>query len=106
MKEAVIAAALAAMMCATPAFASAELAKSKKCLECHAATTEGKSPSFRSIAKLYKGTEKAEAQLAEKIKKGGAEHWGPNVMPPAEVRGVKISDDEAKQLARWVLSHY
>ena len=106
MKKTVFAAALAAMMCAAPAFASAELAKSKKCLECHAATTEGKSPSFRSIAKLYEGTENAEARMAEKIKKGGAEHWGPNVMPPAEVRGVKVSDEESKQLARWILTHY
>lgn len=106
MKEAVIAAALAAMMLAPPAFASAELAKSKKCMECHAATTEGKAPSFRSIAKLYKGTEKAEERIADKLKKGGAEHWGPNVMPSAEVRGVKISDKEAKQLASWILSHY
>jgi len=106
MKQAVFVAALAAMICANPAFANAELAKSKKCLDCHAASKEGESPSFRSIAKLYKGTEKAEARMAEKIKKGGAEHWGPNVMPPAEVRGVKVSDDEAKQLARWILSHY
>lgn len=106
MKEAVLGAAMATMMLATPAFANAELAKSKKCMECHAATTDGKSPSFRSIAKLYKGTEKAEEHIAEKLMKGGAEHWGPNVMPSAEVRGVKISDKEAKQLARWVLSHY
>jgi cytochrome c len=105
-KKAVIAAALAAMMFAAPAFASAELAKAKKCMDCHAATAEGKSPSFRSIAKLYKGTEKAEERIAEKLRKGGAEHWGPNVMPPAEARGVKISDAEARQLARWVLSYY
>jgi cytochrome c len=106
MKKALIAASLAAMMCVAPAFASAELAKAKKCMECHAATAEGKSPSFHSIAKLYKGTEKAEERMAEKLRKGSAEHWGPNVMPPAEVRGVKISDKEARQLARWVLSHY
>jgi cytochrome c len=106
MKETVLAAALAAMMCATQAIASEDLAKSKKCFECHAATEEGKSPSFRSIAKLYKGTEKAKARMAEKIKKGGAEHWGPNVMPSAEARGITVSDEEAKQLARWILSHY
>jgi cytochrome c len=106
MKEAVIAAALAGLMLAPPAFAKAELAKSKQCMECHAATMEGKGPSFRSIAKLYKGTEKAEERIAEKLKKGGAEHWGPNAMPSAEARGVKISDKEAKQLANWILSHY
>jgi cytochrome c len=106
MKAFIFSAALAAMMIASPGFASDELAKSKKCMECHAATRDGNSPSFRSIAKLYKGTEKAEVRIAEKLMKGGAEHWGPNAMPSAEVRGVKISDAEAKQLARWVLSHY
>lgn len=89
----------------TPAFASADLAKSKKCFECHAADTEVKGPSFKAIAKLHKGTEKAEAKLADKIKKGGAEHWGADAMPSAEARGVKISDAEAKKLARWVLTH-
>lgn len=106
MKKTVLAAALATLMCAAPAFANAELAKSKKCMECHAATTEGKAPSFRSIAKLYKGTEKAEERIAEKLMKGGADHWGSNVMPSAEVRKVEISDKQAKKLARWVLSHY
>jgi len=43
--------------------------------------------------------------MADKIKKGGAEHWGPNAMPSAEARNVKISDAEAKKLARWVLTH-
>jgi cytochrome c len=88
---------------ATLAFADANLAKSKKCFECHAADKEVKGPSFKAIAKLHKGTEKAEARLAEKIMKGGAEHWGANVMPSAEARGVKISDAEAKKLAKWVL---
>lgn len=106
MKKAVFAAALATVMCVPPVFASADLAKSKKCMDCHSGTVDGKAPSFRSIAKLYKGTEKAEERIAEKLKKGGADHWGPNVMPSAEARNVKISDKEAAQLARWVLKHY
>lgn len=96
---------LAVMMGVTPAIAGTDLAKSKKCLECHAVDKEVKGPSFQAIAKLYKGIDKAEAKLADKIKKGGAEHWGPNVMPSADVRGVKISDAEANELARWVLTH-
>jgi cytochrome c len=91
-------------MAATPAIAGSDLAKSKKCFTCHAVDKELKGPSFQAIAKLHKGTDKAEAKLADKIIKGGAEHWGSNVMPPADVRGVKISDAEAKELARWVLT--
>jgi len=97
--------ALAAMIGTTPALAGADLAKSKQCMECHAVDKEVKGPSFKAIAKLYKGTDKAEARMADKIRKGGAEHWGPNVMPSAEARGVKISDAEAKKLAHWVLTH-
>jgi cytochrome c len=95
---------LTAMLAATPAIAGTDLAKSKKCLTCHAVDREVNGPSFQAIAKLYKGTDKAEAKLADKIKKGGAEHWGTKVMPPADVRGVKISDAEANELARWVLA--
>lgn len=94
---------LTVMMGATPAIAGTDLAKSKKCLMCHAADKELKGPSFQAIAKLYKGTDKAEAKLAEKIRKGGAEHWGQNVMPSTDMRGVKISDAEANELARWEL---
>ena len=96
---------LTVLVGAIPAIAGADLAKSKKCFECHAADKEVKGPSFQAVAKLYKGTDKAEAKLADNIRKGGAEHWGTNAMPSAEVRGVKISDAEARKLARWVLTH-
>jgi len=105
MKTILFTAALAALIGTTPVQAGTDLATSKKCMECHAVDKEVKGPSFKAIAKLYKGTDKAEARIAEKIRKGGAEHWGPNVMPSAEARGVKISDAEAKKLARWVLTH-
>lgn len=105
MNTIVIAATLAIAAAIAPALAGDELAKSRQCFTCHAADKEVNGPSFKAIAKLHKGTEKAEAKLADKIRMGGAEHWGPNVMPSAEARGVKISDAESKQLARWVLSH-
>jgi cytochrome c len=96
---------LTVTLAATPAIAGTDLATSKKCFECHAVDKEVKGPSFQAIAKLHKGTANAEAKMADKIKKGGAEHWGPNAMPSAEARNVKISDAEAKKLARWVLTH-
>jgi cytochrome c len=103
MNKLAFAVALTGVIAAAPALASPELAKSKKCMECHDMDKEGKGPSFKAIAKLHRGTEKAEAKIAEKMKKGGAEHWGPNVMPSAEARAVTLSDAEAKTLAEWVL---
>jgi cytochrome c len=103
-KALTIAAAMAAMMCSLPVLASSELAMVKKCMECHGINDEVKGPSFKAIAKLYQGTDKAEAKMAEKIMKGGADHWGQNVMPSADVRGVKISKAESQKLARWVLT--
>lgn len=97
-------AALTLTLAAAPAIAGTDLAKSKKCFTCHAVDKEMMGPSFQAIVKLHKGTDNAEAKLADKIKKGGAEHWGANVMPPADVRGVKISDAEARELARWILT--
>ena len=82
------------------------LAKVKKCDACHTMDTEVNGPSYKSIAKLYKPTDYAVVlpRVAEKIRNGGAEHWGPNVMPPAEVRGIKITATESRALARWVLA--
>jgi cytochrome c len=103
MNRLLLAAALIAMAGTAPAFASADLAKSKKCLECHAVDKEVKGPSFKAVAKLYKGTDKAEASLAAKIKKGCADHWGPDVMPPGGIGPWNVSDAEAKSLAQWIL---
>ncbi|HCU53137.1 MAG TPA: cytochrome C' [Gammaproteobacteria bacterium] len=105
MKTLLFTTALATLISTIPALAGSDLATSKKCMECHAVDKEVKGPSFKAIAKLYKGTDKAEARMADKIRKGGAEHWGQNAMPSAEARGVKISDAEAKKLAQWVLTH-
>lgn len=104
MNKLLMAAALIAMAGTAPAYASADLAKSKKCLECHAVDKEVKGPSFKAVAKLYKGTDQAEARLAAKVKQGCAEHWGPNVMPPGGIGPWNVSDAEAKRLAQWILS--
>jgi cytochrome c len=103
MKTILLTAALAAGLGMAPAYASEILAKSKQCFACHAIDKELTGPSFQAIAKLHKGTADAEAKLADKIRKGGAEHWGDKVMPPAEARGIKTSDAEARRLAKWVL---
>jgi cytochrome c len=80
-----------------PAMASADLARSKNCLACHAVERKLVGPSFRDIAGRY--TAKDTAQLVNSIQKGGAGRWGPIPMPG----NAAITPEEAEALARWVL---
>lgn len=90
----------AAAVLSTPAFASQDLAQKKNCLACHAMDKKVVGPSYQEVAKKYAGDKTAEAKLAEKIVKGGAGVWGPVPMPA----NPQVSADEAKTLAKWVLS--
>jgi cytochrome c len=81
------------------AHASADLAKSKNCMACHAVDRKLVGPSFKDIAARY--SSKDTAQLAASIRKGGAGKWGPIPMPA----NPHVSDAEAAALAAWVLSH-
>ncbi|WP_298235180.1 c-type cytochrome [uncultured Azohydromonas sp.] len=94
----VIVAAAAAV--SAPAFANQELAQKKNCLACHAVDKKLVGPSYKDVAAKYAGDKAAEAKLAEKIIKGGAGVWGPVPMPA----NPQVSADEAKTLAKWVLS--
>jgi len=80
-----------------PSLASADLAKSKNCLACHAVERKLVGPSFRDIAVHY--TDKDTAQLVTSIQKGGAGKWGTIPMPA----NPQISNDEAKSLVEWIL---
>jgi cytochrome c len=91
--------ALLAVAAVSPAFASAELAKSKNCLACHATDKKLVGPSYKDVAAKYAGDKTAVAKLAEKIQKGGVGTWGQIPMPANQV-----TPDEAKQLATWVLT--
>jgi cytochrome c len=91
--------ALLAVAAVSPAFASAELAKSKNCLACHATDKKLVGPSYKDVAAKYAGDKTAVAKLAEKIQKGGVGTWGQIPMPANQV-----TPDEAKQLAAWVLT--
>lgn len=90
--------ALATLMSA-PAFANADLAKSKNCLACHSIDKKIVGPAFRDVAAKYAGQAGIEAKLAAKITKGGSGSWGTMPMPPNAV-----SDQEATVLAKWVLA--
>ena len=91
--------ALLAVAAVSPAFASADLAKAKNCLACHATDKKLVGPAYKDVAAKYAGDKTAVAKLAEKIQKGGVGTWGQIPMPANQV-----TPDEAKQLAAWVLT--
>lgn len=101
MKIFVAAAVAAGLLTTAPAFASAELAKAKNCLACHAVDKKLVGPSYKDVAAKYAGQSDAVAKLAEKIQKGGVGVWGQVPMPA----NPQVNADEAKTLATWVLSH-
>jgi cytochrome c len=70
--------------------ASPELAQKSGCMNCHAVDTKKMGPSFKDIAKKYKG--QAEADLVAKLKSGKGH--------PA----VKSSDEDTKALVKWTLA--
>ncbi len=100
MKAIVIAAAAALALTAGVASADQALAQKSACMSCHQMDKKVVGPSFKDVAKKYKGDAKAEEHLVGVIKKGGKGVWGPIPMPPHP----QVSDDNAKKLADWVLS--
>jgi cytochrome c len=78
MKRHLLSPALAALalMSATPAQASADLAKSKNCMACHAADKKLIGPSYKDVAAKYASDKDASAKLAKKIREGGVGIWG------------------------------
>ena len=79
--------------------ASADLAKTKNCMGCHALDKKVLGPAFRDVAAKYKGQKDAEAKMVASITKGSTGVWGPMAMPP---NGVNAA--EALSLAKWVLA--
>ncbi|MEP6608659.1 MAG: c-type cytochrome [Burkholderiaceae bacterium] len=85
---------------AAPAFASAELAKQKNCLACHAVDKKLVGPAYKDVAAKYKADKNAPATLAKKIREGGVGVWGQIPMPA----NPQVNEQEAQALAKWVLS--
>jgi cytochrome c len=97
----IITAAAAAFLTAAPASADDQLklATAKGCTACHAIDKKVIGPSYKDVAKKYKGDAKAPEMLATKVVKGGQGVWGAIPMPPN-----KVSDDESKKLVAWILA--
>lgn len=99
MKTMVLAAAAAAVALAAPARADEALAKKHQCLACHQVDKKSVGPSYKDIAKKYKGQADAAAKLSEKVKKGGSGVWGPIPMAP----NPAVPDADINKLVEWVL---
>ncbi len=76
-----------------------QLAQKYNCLACHAEDKKLVGPSYKDVAKKYKGAAGAEATLAGKIKNGGGGVWGSIPMPPNNV-----PDPDIKVMTEWILS--
>lgn len=92
---------LAALLVPGEAVASAELARSRNCVACHAAERRGNGPAYTAIAARYANDSAAVRTLSEKVIAGTGGNWGPMPMPPQST----LSQDEAEALVRWILSH-
>lgn len=82
------------------AFASADLAKAKNCMACHAMDKKLVGPSYKDVAAKYAGDKDAAAKLAKKIREGGTGVWGQVPMPA----NPQVSEADALTLAKWVLT--
>ena len=91
---------LTAVVMATPAWASTDLAQKNACMSCHAVAKKLVGPSYADVAKKYAGQKDAAATLAQSIKAGGAGKWGPVPMPSQP----GLSEADALTLANWVLA--
>jgi cytochrome c len=96
------------LVMSSPAFASSQLVKEKQCLQCHSISKDTIGPSFKNIAKRWKGKEDAEKTLIATIQKGtadgGGQHWDMKAKMPDTSERPLISDDEAKKIYKWIMS--
>jgi cytochrome c len=87
-------------LASTSAMASADLAKAKNCMACHAVATKLVGPAYKDVAGKYAGQKDAEAKLVTKVLKGGSGAWGAVPMPA----NPQVSEAEAKTLVKWILA--
>jgi cytochrome c len=76
------------------------LLRDKGCLNCHQLDKKLVGPAYKDVAAKYKARKDAESYLVTKIKGGSTGVWGPIPMPP----NGTVNDDEAKKLAKFVLT--
>jgi cytochrome c len=77
-----------------------QLLKEKNCLSCHQLEKKLVGPAYKDVAAKYKPRKDAQAYLVKKIREGSTGVWGPIPMPP----NGTVNDDEAKTLAKYILT--
>ncbi len=87
-------------LASSSAMASADLAKAKNCMACHAVATKLVGPAYKDVAAKYAGQKDAENKLVGKVLKGGAGSWGAVPMPA----NPQVSEAEARTLVKWILA--
>jgi cytochrome c551/c552 len=70
------------------------------CLSCHAFDAKLVGPSYRDVAAKYRGNAEASTKVADNIRAGGANGWGPVPMPAFP----NLTPQELQALATFVLS--
>ena len=73
------------------------VAKKNNCTACHAVDKKVVGPAWKDVAAK---TDKSDAALAEKIKKGGSGSWGAMPMPA----NPKVSDADMKEIIAFIRS--
>ena len=102
-----IAAAVAGLALTGGAHAAVDAAKAQSiikgsdCAACHALDMKLVGPSYKDVAKKYKGDAGAVAMLVKKVKAGGSGNWGAIPMTPHP----NLKDDDVKTVVEWILSH-
>ena len=94
-----VCAAIALLAAAVPAAADEAMAKAKGCTACHDLKKKLVGPAYADVAKKYKADPKGRETMVNSILKGSQGKWGQVPMPPN-----KVTEDEAKKLAAWVLT--
>ncbi len=69
-------------------------------MACHAIDKKLVGPSYKDVAAKYAGQKDAVDTLSQKVMKGGSGNWGPVPMPA----NPQVSEAEAKELVRWILT--
>jgi cytochrome c len=100
MKFRVLVVLAATAVMSSAAMASADLARAKNCIACHAMGNKVVGPAYKDIAVKYAGQAGAEDRLIQKVLKGGSGAWGAVPMPA----NGQVSEAEARTLVQWILS--
>lgn len=85
----------------------AKLAEEKQCMQCHAVDKHLAGPSFQTIAAVYGRMKDPIPKMVPVIRNGSAAHLGPmwdQARMPDQSERPAVSQREARQLARWILS--